>query len=663
MVAMAIAEFAGGSVAGAGMDLGKGAIIGALVVSGAYLAGHAVFRRGSAAIWALFMVLAAAALQLGWLGFFSGLSPRIGVLLQGVFGAAVIVFLSSVFRIVRTNALIGGLMLAAALSLVGIGLINLTGRAEVAGLMRLALVFVALLTVIFSVLQWNTDPAARLIAPGAAFAIAAPFSGNLVGFLGDGFALLPSTLFAIGIIAASIVALTQDGPPSLATELGLHVHGHEDMNISAPHPRECEADESEHHRLSETQLARVADYAGVAVWDWCPHGAHQTDSMPALMGADSRAPFTPDAIKAFIHKDDLLKLESKVLTPTLGDGSFDVALRLHNGRLVRFRGARAVDNAGTLERLVVFIESVSDATKLAKSILTGTAAAPGLSVQAPRAGAPLTHNTALASAIPDALTKGEITAAFQPIVSLDTGKVAGFETLARWPGRLGEADRATPEELVRAAQSAGKGGALARAILSEAAQHLSREMKSQNRRDMFVALNLSFAQMREPGFPGALKRAMSQYGLPPKSVVLELTESEAISDKGAADTFRALKDAGAALAFDDFGSGFSSLNNLRKYAFDYLKIDKSFVDGLVRGDESGKIAQAIAALGKDLGLVVIAEGVESKATADAARRIGCKLAQGYEFGAPERAAPEPVFAAETKDLKFVRRSGWRGGLR
>ncbi|MEQ1930706.1 MAG: EAL domain-containing protein, partial [Parvularculaceae bacterium] len=199
-------------------------------------------------------------------------------------------------------------------------------------------------------------------------------------------------------------------------------------------------------------------------------------------------------------------------------------------------------------------------------------------------------------------------------------------------------------------------------------------------------------QMRDQGFPSALKRAMSEHHLPSKSLVLELTESQAIQEKGAAEIFKSLRDAGAALAFDDFGSGFSSLSNLRKYSFDYLKIDKSFVDGLVRGNESGKIAQAIAALGKDLGLTVIAEGVETRETADAAKRIGCALAQGYAFGAPSKAAALPQarhaepagkhaghrhdhgkqlasagagassFIAEPQDKK-ARGSMWRGGLR
>lgn len=667
----------------AGVILGKGAIAGALVVSAGYLAGYAVLKRSSAALCALLMVAAAAALEFGRLGLFV-VTPKVGVLLQGLFAASAVLYISSVARLVRSNALIGGVMLAAAVTLVGIGIMNLLapgmGQGNASGLMRVGLIGVAATALLLSVLEWNRDPGVRLMVPGVVLAGLAPLLASYAGVS----PLIASALFAIGIIAASLVAMTQDTVQRVAG-LGLHEHGFrhsQDMAASfAVDPRECEADADEHSLLSETQLAKVMDYAGVAVWDWCPHGAHQTDSMTALMGADSRAPFTPEAIRAFIHKDDLARLETKILAPQLGDGSFDQVLKLHDGRHVRFRGARAVDNSGQIERLVAFIEAAADGARSKVAATAPATAALAAAGQKPV----LQHHTPAGSShlsIGDAIAKGEIAAVFQPIVSLDSGKVAGFETLARWPGKPGEPDRASAEELVRAAEAAGKGGALARLILNEAAQFLAREIKAHGKRDVFVALNLSFAQMRDPSFPTALKRAMSEHHLPSRSLVLELTESQAIQEKGAADIFKALRDAGAALAFDDFGSGFSSLSNLRKYSFDYLKIDKSFVDGLVRGNESGKIAQAIAALGKDLGLTVIAEGVETRETADAARRIGCALAQGYAFGAPTKAAQAPakaefsaksparhqdreietaggVMVAEAPERKS--RSMWRGG--
>lgn len=671
MISMDIA----GEALTAGTELQRGAIAGAIVVSAAYLAGYAILKRSGSALCAFLMVLAAGALQFGWLGFLAESSAKLNVLLQGFFGAAAIVFLSSVAKVVRRNALLGGVMLAGALSLIGIGVMNLIGSAEGAGLMRFGLGAVGVTAVLLSVLQWNRDPTVRLLLPGALLAGLAPFSGMLFGGAGEAYALLPPALFAIGVIAASLVALAEENIPRVA-ELGLHEHGRHHLPETAGasfsmEARECESETDAHDLLSETQLAKVADYAGVAVWDWCPHGAHQTDSMPTLMGADSRAPFTPDAVKAFIHKDDLSRLEQKILSPALGDGSFDQVLKLHDGRLLRFRGARAVDANGLLERLVVFVESAADAGKAAR-LGAPTAAAALSAAQPAKSGSVLQHNNnTMASAFGDALARGEIATVFQPIVSLETGKVAGFETLARWPGEAGEPDRASAEELVRAAETSGKGAALARFVIDEAASFLEREIKAHGRRDVFVTLNLSFAQMRDPTIVGAVRKAMQQHRLPARALVLELTESQAIAEKGAAEIFRALRDAGAALAFDDFGSGFSSLNNLRKYAFDYLKIDKSFVDGLVKGNESGKIAQAIASLGKDLGLVVIAEGVETKETADAAKKIGCKLAQGYQFGMPAKASAPQAAAQDERELlltapmmeKKPRNFLWRGGLR
>jgi EAL domain-containing protein (putative c-di-GMP-specific phosphodiesterase class I) len=665
----------------AGLILGKGAIAGALVVSAAYLAGYAVLKRSSAALCALVMVAAAAGLEFGRLGLFA-VSPKFSIFLQGLFGASAVIYISSIAKLVRRNALIGGLMLAGALTLLGVGVINLAGRGDAAGLMRLGLFAVGAVAVLLSVLQWNRDPAVRLLLPGVALAGLAPLVANFVGGAG-GMLLVPSVLFAVGVIAASLVAMTQESLQRVS-ELGLHEHGHrhtpERAASFAVDPRECEADADGHSLLSETQLAKVADYAGVAVWDWCPHGAHQTDSMPTLMGADSRAPFTPEAIKAFIHKDDLAKLEAKILAPSLGDGSFDQIFKLHDGRHIRFRGARAVDDSGQIERLVAFIEAAPDAAK-GKFGAVAVPAAASLAAAGHQRAVLQHHSGAAQSAAPqfsivDAIAKGEIAAVFQPIVSLDHGKVAGFEALARWPGKTGEADRASAEDLVRAAEAAGKGGALARLILNEAAQFLAREIQAHGKRDVFVAFNLSFNQMRDPSFPAALKRAIADHRLPSRSLVIELTESQAIQEKGAAEIFKSLREAGAALSFDDFGSGFSSLSNLRKYSFDYLKIDKSFVDGLVKGNESGKIAQAIAALGKDLGLTVIAEGVETKETAAAAKRIGCKLGQGYAFGAPSRPSSAPK-AEQRHDHRYEavgatltaeperkpRGSMWRGGLR
>jgi EAL domain-containing protein (putative c-di-GMP-specific phosphodiesterase class I) len=638
-----------------GLEFARGAIAGAMLISAAYLAGFAVFRRGSAAVCALLMVVAAGALQATWLGLVPAPSPRIVVLLQGLFGAAALIYLSSTVRSARDNALLGGLMFAAALILVGLGVINLVLSADAAGLMRAALVLVGIFAAVLAVSQARRDIGARLLLPGVVVALAAPFAGVLLGG-GEAAGLAFNVLFAFGVVATSLVSLTEAGGPRL---VGLGLRGDAPAMLDAVETPAAYAPERA-MRISENQLARVLDYSGVTVWDWSPEDAHQTEGLPTLMGADSSGLFTPEAMPAFIHKDDRQKFETQVLARGKGDGAFDVVLRLLDGRQLRFRGARAVDSAGEIERIVAFIESLSGAARSAKGAapLTGSGAA----------GA---DKDPLVAAIAEALAKGELSTAFQPIVSLGDARIVGYEALIRWPGVDGGPEKASAEASVRAAEAAGKDGELARFVLKASAAHLAAQMKELGRRDLFVAMNLSVIQLRDSDFDNALREAFREHDLPPKSLVLEITETQAIDDiEGAGEKFRAFKAVGAALAFDDFGAGFSSLSNLRQFEFDYLKIDKQFVQGLTKGGDAAKISRAIAQLGRDLGLTVIAEGVEDKDTAIAAELAGCTLAQGFAFGAPIAAPRTPEGGdasaagdSEPGDSGKSRRNLWRGALR
>ena len=631
------------------VDLGRGAIAGGLVIAAAYLAGYAVFRRGSAAVCGLIMVLAAAALEFSWLGLIQP-PPQFMVLLQGLFGAAAIIFLSATIRTARNNAILGGVMFAAALSLVGIGVINLLGRGDASGLMRLALGGVGGFAVLLTLSQSLRDSSARLIVPGAVAAVAA---AALAGS-GGGFSLLPHALFTFGILTASLVALTDVSLPRVR-QLGLHAGEAHAASLSAEPASPSETPEERALRVSENQLAQVLDYTGVTVWDWSPDAVHQTDGFPTLMGADSRGSFTPDTMRAFIHKDDVDRFEKQVLAASLGDGSFDVTLKLHDGRAIRMRGARAVDSSGELERLVGFVESVTHTLKTVRP-----AAAPVAAIMTPPAAEKETSppTDPLSAAFGDALEKGDIQAVFQPIVELETNRIAGYEALARWRGEKEGAERASAEELVRAAQAAGKGRALATLILGAAADHLLEQMRQLDRRDLFVAVNLSVAQISEKGFSSEVRALIDEKQLPPRALVLELTETEALTDiVDAEKIFKEMKAAGAALAFDDFGAGFSSLSNLSRFDFDYLKIDKSFISGAAVGD--AKIARSLAALGRDMGLTVIAEGIESRELADAAREMGCALGQGYALGAP---AANDLHAPE-EEAKIAKKSFFGGGMR
>ncbi len=598
----------------AALDLGRGAIAGALIVGAAFLAGYAAIRRSGLAVCALLMVAMAAALEFSWLGLLPSLPAEGAVLILGLFAASGVVFLSASINAAKYNPLLGGVMFTGALVLGGLGFINFIDRIDVSGIMRWAAIGVGGFAVVLALTQAvRGDTGARLILPGVALAIIAPLIGPL-GPVEGAASLAAHGIFTLGVLGASLVALTEGFAPA--------------RSMTAPTMRQSFAAPDQQARMAssapkasrertevviDSQLGRVLDYAGVGIWDWSPELVDQTESLPALLGADSNAPFTPDALRQFIHKDDLKTLETEVFAAE--DGPFDVMLKLFNDRTVRIRGARAAaEEEGVLERIVAFIEH-ADA-----KFGDGAGARPKADARA--APAPADFDV------------DKIVAAFQPIVSLKDKKTVGYEALARLDGKDGDT-----AQLIRAAAYAGKSGAFAQSMLRQAAAFLAQERKNKRAdASAFVAMNVSWTQMRDPAFADAVASVMKKYGLPKGALVLELTEGEAIGNADAATpVFRKLKNLGAALAFDDFGAGFSCLSNVRKYDFDFIKIDKSFAEDLEGEGDGAKIVGALAAMGRDLGLKVIIEGVESDAAAKTAASLGCTYGQGFAFGRP--AAP------------------------
>ncbi|NOX81731.1 MAG: EAL domain-containing protein [Alphaproteobacteria bacterium] len=627
-------------------DLGRGAIAGAFIVAAAFLAGYAAIRRSGIAVCALLMVAAAAALEFSWLGFFSAMPSEIAVLIMGLFAAAAIIFLSATIGAAKYNPLLGGLMFTAALVIAGMGVINFFDRVEIAPIMRMAVLGIGAFAVLLAVSQaFRGDIGARLILPGIALAMAAPLLGPLGAIETGAFALAPHGLFTLGVIAASLVALTESAPPRVAEFAGESFHGFSASDDASPANPKNERMEI----VLDSSLARVLDYSGVAIWDWSPDLIDQTETLPSLLGADSTAPFTPDALCHFIAKQDLQRFKDEVLTPI--DGPFDVALNLFDGRKIRLRGARAAqEETGTLERIVAFIETASPIFKPSKN--NGV---DGKTLQnATKAAIIPAAGGSLADKLGEALDKGDIVAAFQPIVALKDKKTVGYEALARWRHQKDGAHEG-PETFVRAADAAGKGAMLAKIMLEEAATFLADKIKTAKGAPPFVAMNVSWLQMRNRDFVGLVGETIKKYKLPKDALVIELTEGDAVEGEAAADIFAAYKKAGAALAFDDFGAGFSCLTNLRKYDFDYLKIDKSFTDDLSDGGDGVKIIRSLAALGKDLGLKVIVEGVESDKAVAAATKLGLDLAQGYALGKPVETVRKTAKLAD--DKKAVAKAG------
>lgn len=646
-----------------GFELGKGAILGAFLVSAAFLAGASILRRSAAAICGMLLLAIGGIIQAIWLGVISAPPPTIMMLIEGAFAASALIFLSSTISVASRSQLIGGLLFAGALSMVGIGVINAVLGGEASGLLKIGLAAVAVAAVGLAAFAGaRGDSAARIIFPGAVLTALAPLMFGAVGS-GGLFALAPHALFSIGLLTAGIVALGDFGrsasPVGFTADAAASFSGR-----PAPTDHRAEYSRERALRVSENQLAQVLDYSGIAVWDWSRNDSHQTESFGKLLGADGGGAFTPDALKAFIHSDDVAKFEARILGAEAGDGGYDETLMLHNGKKVRLRGARAVDADGALERIVVFLDDASapsatseksDALKMAAASLTGAAAtvakAAADQVQEKTEVAPAIEEPA-ASSVAEAIDNGDIVAAFQPIVCFDSGKVCGAEALVRWPdGERESRTSMTTEEIVREAQRSGRGGKLASIMLAATVDHVAERIEA-GEKGYFGAFNVSLSQVREAGFVDEVTGAIAERKLPKGALVLELTEGERLHETPKIqETFKKLRAAGASLAYDDFGAGFSSLSNLHKYDFDYLKIDKSFIDDIVANGSKKKIVAALARLGKDFGMTVIAEGIESKEAADTAKAIGCRMGQGFHLGAPEVrkeavAAVEPVQPVE-----------------
>lgn len=225
-----------------------------------------------------------------------------------------------------------------------------------------------------------------------------------------------------------------------------------------------------------------------------------------------------------------------------------------------------------------------------------------------------------------AIEQQRIVPAFQPIVSLDTRAVAGFEVLARWHDP--EFGFIPPVRFIPLAESLGLLAPLTSSLIRSACTssatwegHFS------------LAFNISPLHFQDSQMPELLEEAVGATSFPLSRVQIEITETAVIGDLDAARaTIRALRDKGVTIALDDFGTGYSSLSRLQALDFNKLKIDASFVAGMDIARDSRKIVAAIVGLGQSLGMPVVAEGVETQNQADLLRRLGCDLGQGWLFG-------------------------------
>jgi diguanylate cyclase (GGDEF)-like protein/PAS domain S-box-containing protein len=236
-----------------------------------------------------------------------------------------------------------------------------------------------------------------------------------------------------------------------------------------------------------------------------------------------------------------------------------------------------------------------------------------------------------------ALTVGEIQAWFQPIIDVSTGTLTSFEALARWmhptKGVI------PPMDFIELAEGSGVVHSLGRQILEQAVSQLAQWHRDGTAGShVTVSVNVSVRQLLAHDFVDLVKNTLETYGLAATNLHLELTETILADRQLATGPLLRLRELGVRVSIDDFGTGYSSLSYLRDLPIDCLKIDRSFVQGLGSDKRDSALVGAVVAMAIELGLDVVAEGVETSEQFAQLERLGCQQAQGYLFGRPTPAA-------------------------
>jgi diguanylate cyclase (GGDEF)-like protein len=231
----------------------------------------------------------------------------------------------------------------------------------------------------------------------------------------------------------------------------------------------------------------------------------------------------------------------------------------------------------------------------------------------------------------DAMATGQLTLHYQPKVDMATGELMGVEALVRWNHPVHGA--LAPAEFVPLAEHSGLIQPLTKFVVSEALIQLQRWRAAGL--EINVAVNLSAQNLQDLELPTEIGFLLRSSGVPPAALTLELTESSIMGDSPRAmRVLNGLHDMGIQLAIDDFGTGYSSLSYLRQLPVNELKIDQSFVKGAITNPNDAIIIRSTVELGRSLGLLIVAEGVEHPAHWDLLADLGCDCAQGFLVGHP-----------------------------
>ncbi|SAI70274.1 signalling protein [Bordetella ansorpii] len=248
---------------------------------------------------------------------------------------------------------------------------------------------------------------------------------------------------------------------------------------------------------------------------------------------------------------------------------------------------------------------------------------------------------AIEAGLRTAVAQQELALVFQPCIDADTGKLVGVEGLLRWTSpTLGAI---APTQFIPIAEETRLIIPIGAWVIDEACRQMA-AWRAQGHPEVRTSINLSAIQLREPGLLDTLRHSLQAHGIGAQWLELEITETVLMSHaESYLEAIRGIRALGVTLSLDDFGTGYSSLSYLNRFPLDRLKVDQTFVRDMLHGPADLAVVKAIIELGHELGLRVVAEGVEREEEAQALRNIGCDELQGYLYGRPMPGAQVPAW--------------------
>jgi EAL domain-containing protein (putative c-di-GMP-specific phosphodiesterase class I) len=261
-----------------------------------------------------------------------------------------------------------------------------------------------------------------------------------------------------------------------------------------------------------------------------------------------------------------------------------------------------------------------------------------------------------ASDLDAALDDGLLTVAYQPVIALDTGEVVAVEALARMRDPQSDCLLA-PDAFIPLAEETGRIARIDRLVLETAAAHAVRWRRLLSPRPFSVGVNVSVAGLSDPGLVDFIAETCASTGLPCDALVIEITETVLSADEDHEQVLRDIDALGCNVTMDDFGTGYSSLSHLTRFPISGIKIDRRFVGELGTRGLGGLVALALVRLGADLGLHVVAEGIETEEQLSSLQFAGCEFAQGFLISRPVPAAELTAFLlAGTRSVPLPRQA-------